>query len=163
MNIYLQLVLIAAVTAVAASGGTWAAGRWLQDRDERRRGLAAGRLVYMELARNHRWVKEFRKGGRAPQSLPFTTSATWEAVQIDVARIIDKRHVGTLLLPYSWLVTLRTAQGLDWIAKTYAKLAGYERQWFDELEKALDDALDRLEPVVWDKEQAQRVREARLK
>jgi len=119
-------------------------------------------LVYLELSRNHRWVKEFRKGGRTAESLAYMSSATWDSVQVDVARVIGKKHIGKLVLPYVWLNTLRTAQGMDWIAKGYAKLAGYERQWFDELEKALGEAMDRLGPLVWDKDQLQHLREAIL-
>ncbi len=160
MNPYLELVLIAGVTALAASAGTWIAGRWLQQRDEEARGVAAGRLVYLELSRNLWYVREFRKGGRASQALPFTSSDAWLVVQIDLARVVSKRDIATLVLPYSWLSTVQSAQQIDWLTKTYARLSGYERQWFDNLDQALAGALDTLGPLVWDRDQLQRLREA---
>jgi len=163
MNPYLGLVLVAGATALAASVGTWLAGRWLQERDEKRRGLAAGRLLYLELSRNHRAVRQFRKGGKTSASLPFLTTATWEQVQVDVTRIIDKRHVGTLALPYFWVYTIRAAvEGMNLLEKGYAKLTGYEREWFDDLEKSSLEAIDRLGSVVWDKGQLERLRSAML-
>jgi len=162
MNLYLELVLIAGVTALAASGGTWVAGRWLQQREEKRRGVAASRLVYLELSRNHQSVMAFRKGGRSSQSLGFLSSAAWDAVQVDVARVVDKRYVATVALPYFWISTLRAAQGINWLDKGYAKLSGAEREWFTEIEDTSREALDRLGPVVWDKDQVGRLRDAVL-
>jgi hypothetical protein len=157
----LQLLLVVALTALATAVGTFVAFRQLQDRDERRRGEAAGRLVYLELSKNYRWVRAFRQGHRTSGSLPFMTSTTWDAVQVDIARIVDRHLIGTVLLPYFWIETMRRAsKEWDIISKGYAKIAGYERQWFDELEKALSEATDVLGPIVWDKAQLERMRTA---
>src|SRR6266567_1044797 len=102
-----EVVLVAAATALAAVGGTWIAGRWLQDRDARQRGWAAGRLVYLELSSNYGWVRQFRLGGQRTSSLPFTSSAVWDAVQVDIARVMSPREIGKLVLPYFWLSTIR--------------------------------------------------------
>jgi hypothetical protein len=159
MNLYLELVIVASVTALAASAGTWLAGRWLQQRDERRRGVAASRLVYLELSRNRQSVMAFRKGGRSSQSLGFLSSAAWEALQVDVARIVDKRYIATVALPYFWISTLRAVQGINWLDKGYAKLSGAEREWFTQVEDTSREALDRLGRVVWDKDQVERLRD----
>ena len=160
MNLYLELVIVASVTALAASAGTWLAGRWLQQCDEHRRGVAASRLVYLELSRNHQSVMAFRKGGRSSQSLGFLSSAAWEALQVDVARIVDRRYIATIALPYFWISTLRAVQGINWLDKGYAKLSGAEREWFTQVEDTSREALDRLSPVVWDKDQVERLRDA---
>jgi hypothetical protein len=161
MGSFLQLVLVVAVTALATVLGTFLAFRQLQDRDERRRGEAAGRLVYLELSRNYHWVREFRNGHKTSRSLPFLTTGTWDAVEVDVARILDRRLIGKVVLPYFWIGTLkRSSTEWDILTKGYAKLAGYERQWFDEMERALSEATDVLGPIVWDKEQLERMRTA---
>src|SRR5258708_38704681 len=103
---------------------------------------------------------EFGKGGRSSHSRGFLSSAAWEAVQVDVARVVDKRYIETVALPYFWISTLRAVQGINWLDQGYAKLSGAEREWLTQVEDTSREALDRLGPVVWDKGQLGRLRDA---
>jgi hypothetical protein len=47
--------------------------------------------------------RDFRKGHKTSASLPFLTTATWDAVQVDIARIVDRRLIGKVVLPYFWI------------------------------------------------------------
>lgn len=153
-------LLIAAATGFVAALGTWFAGRLLQDRDEQHRGLAAGRLVYLELQRNYASAVAARNENRSSQSLPLMTSKVWDALQVDVTKILDKRQIGVVVSPYFWLDILRVQGQSDWLTRGYAKLSGDERKWFDQLHTALREAKDVLAPLVWDHDQLKRLMEA---